>query len=83
MQILLSCKNHSQLRWSTEAEATSQGPIGSDAKYSGMVEIDYLGAITSEPTIYVETPECECKADCLVIASEPMEYSDEDAAQVA
>lgn len=90
--VLLTCKNHTNLRWSTKECAVSNG------KYNGTRNIFFMGILcvkkdgspmmywdlsgaactdivpirdeTGSVKDYEVIEECDCKADCLVVAPE-------------
>jgi N-acetylmuramic acid 6-phosphate (MurNAc-6-P) etherase len=66
MQILMTCKQHPQLRWTKE--------IAEDADNYG--EIMFLGAATSEPDVFLDCEECPCTGESLHQV-EAIEYTDE------
>lgn len=60
--LMLTCRDHMDLRWSCKSIAWSGGR---DGVYNGCRNIFYTGKIDDS-----YTPECTCKADRLVLAPE-------------
>jgi len=70
--VILTCENHRDLRWSCKEIAVTDG------RYNGQRSLFYLGTPNGKGMYSdgsglhctADRPECECKADSLIVAPE-------------